>query len=197
MRGGDATPSIPSRSSGQTGLKGFVIMTFDRLRSPLLVISLLLLSILLQGCLLTTRYRANPRIQIGTYVDIWSFSDAEINPKEIDELYLKVARLMDITPDESIPRPQVVIASPVYIQQKYLMIHPSAKTRTGIAAALYIPQKDQILIPHFDRTLLMHELAHYFTYHYVSAPRSKWEWIAEKTVNNERVIRRIDRIEKP
>src|SRR3990172_8003638 len=108
-------------------------MISARSRSPLLVIWLLLLSILLQGCLSTTWYRANPTIQIGTYVDIWSFSDAEINPKEIDELYLKVARLMDITPDESIPRPQVVIASPVYIQQKHLMIHPSAKTRTGIA----------------------------------------------------------------
>jgi len=99
-------------------------MTSARLRSPLLVISLLLLSILLQGCLSTTRYRANPRIQIGTYVDIWSFSDAEINPKEIDELYLKVARLMDITPDESIPRLQVLIVSPAYIQKKHLSIQP-------------------------------------------------------------------------
>jgi len=172
-------------------------MTSARLRFPLLVISLLLLSTLLQGCLSTTRYRANPRIQIGTYVDIWSFSDAEINPKEVDKLYLKVARLMDITPDGSIPRLQVLIVSPAYIQKKHLSTQPSAKTRTGVAVALYIPQKAQILIPHFDRTLLTHELAHYFTYHYVSASRSNWEWIAEKTVNNERVIGRRRRMEKP
>ena len=172
-------------------------MTLAKSRSPLLVLTFLLLPFLFQGCLSTTRFRANPRIQIGTYVDIWSFSDAEINPKEVDKLYLKVARLMDITPDESIPRPQVLLVSPAYIHHMHLSIHPSAKTRTGVAIALYIPQKNQILIPHFDRTLLMHELAHYFTYHYVSAPRSKWEWIAEKTVNNERVIRRKDRVEKP
>ena len=172
-------------------------MTSAGLRSPLLVISLLLLSTLLQGCLSTTRYRANPRIQIGTYVDIWSFIDAKINPEEVDELFLRVARLMDITPDESIPRLQVLIVSPAYIQKKHLSIQPSAKTRTGVAIALYIPQKDQILIPHLDRTLLTHELAHYFTYHYVSASHSRWEWIADKTVNNERVIRRKDRVEKP
>ena len=172
-------------------------MTSAQSRSPLLVISLLLLSTLLQGCFSTTRYRANPRIQIGTYVDIWSFIDAEINPEGVDELFLRVARLMDITPDESIPRLQVLIVSPAYIQQKHLMILPSAKNRDGIAVALYIPQKAQILIPHLDRRLLTHELAHYFTYHYVSVPRSKWEWIADKIVNNERVIRRIDRVEKP
>ena len=172
-------------------------MTSARLRFPLLVISLPLLSILLQGCLSSTRHLANPRIRTGTYVDIWSFIDSEINPEEVDELYLKVARLMDITPDGSIPRLQVLIVSPAYIQKKHLSTQPSAKTRTGVAVALYIPQKAQILIPHFDRTLLTHELAHYFTYHYVSASRSNWEWIAEKTVNNERVIGRRRRMEKP
>jgi len=162
-----------------------------------LVIYLLLLSTLLQGCLTNTKYLANPRIRTGTYVDIWSYSDAEIKAEEVDRLYLKVARLMDIIPDSSVPRPQVLIVSPAYIQKKHLSIQPSAKTRTGVAVALYIPQKAQILIPHFDRTLLTHELAHYFTYHYVSASRSNWEWIADKTVNNERVIRRRDRMEKP
>ena len=64
-------------------------MTLAKSRSPLLVLTFLLLPFLFQGCLSTTRYRANPRIQIGTYVDIWSFSDAEINPKEVDKLYLR------------------------------------------------------------------------------------------------------------
>ena len=168
-------------------------MTLAKSRSPLLVLTFLLLPFLFQGCLSTTRFRANPRIQIGTYVDIWSFSDAEINPKEVDALYLKVARLMDIIPDESIPRPQVVIASPAYIQKKYLSIQPSAKTQGGVAVALYIPHQNTILIPHFDRTLLSHELAHYFTFHYLSTPRSKWEQIADeitdKIKNNERIIR--------
>jgi hypothetical protein len=172
-------------------------MTLAKSRSPLVVLAFLLPPLLFQGCLSTTRYRANPKIHIGTHVDIWSFSDAEINSEEVDELFLKVARLMDIVPYESTPRPQVLIVSPTYIRHKHLSIHPSAKARAGVAAALYIPQKAQILIPHFDRTLLTHELAHYFTYHYVSASRSSWEWIAEKTVNNERVIRRRDRTQKP
>ena len=172
-------------------------MSLAKLRFALLLLTLFILPLFFQGCLSTTRYRANPRIQIGTYVDIWSFIDAEINPEEVDELFLRVARLMDITPDESIPRLQVLIVSPAYIQQKHLMILPSAKNRDGIAVALYIPQKNQILIPNLDRRLLTHELAHYFTYHYVSVPRSKWEWIVDKVVNNERVIRRIDRVEKP
>lgn len=172
-------------------------MSLTKLRFPLLLLTLFILPLFFQGCLTTTRYRADPRVRTGTYVDIWSFIDTEINHEEIDELYLKVAGLMDIIPDSSVPRPQVLIVSPTHIHQKLLRIHPSAQTQDGAAIALYIPQRNQILIPHLDRRLLTHELAHYFTYHYISVPRSKWEWIADKVVNNERVIRRRDRIEKP
>ena len=172
-------------------------MSLAKLRFALLLLTLFILPLFFQGCLSTTRYRANPRIRTGTYVDIWSFIDAEINHEEVEELYLKVAGLMDIIPDSPVPRPQVLIVSPTQIHQKLLKIQPSAQTQDGAVIALYIPQENQIWIPHLDRRLLTHELAHYFTYHYVSVPRSKWEWIADKVVNNERVIRRIDRVEKP
>jgi hypothetical protein len=32
---------------------------------------------------------------------------------------------------------------------------------------------------------LTHELAHYFTFHYLSAPRSQWEAIADRVVDAE------------
>ena len=164
-----------------------------KFRVYLLVFSLLLIPLLLQGCLGSIQYRSSAEIQSGLHADIFNFSDREIAPEKVDALYLEVARLMGITPNSFKPRPQVVLVPPAEIHQKYLALRPSAKTQSGIAVALYIPHENTILIPHFDRTLLTHELAHYFTFHYLSAPRSKWEQIAEevadKIKNNERIIR--------
>jgi hypothetical protein len=148
----------------------------------LVALHLILLPFLLQGCLGSTRYLAYPRAQTSVYTDIWNFSDHEITADQVDALYRRVARLMAITPEHSKPRPQVLVASPAYIQEKYLTIHPLAATRGGTALAVYIPHQNQILIPDFDRTLLTHELAHYFTFHYLSVPRSDWEAIADKAV---------------
>ena len=153
-------------------------------RPPLRVLPLFLLPFLVQGCLFGTQYSVNPRIQYGAYVDIWNFSHSEINSKEVDELYLLVAHLLSIIPDRSIPHPQMLLVSPSYIQQQYLRFRPSATTEGGVATALYIPFKNQILIPYNDRSLLIHELAHYFAYHYPLAPRFKWEEIADMTVDN-------------
>lgn len=147
---------------------------------------LLLLPFLLQGCLGGVQYLANPGLQTGLHTDIVNFSDSEIAPDKVDALYLDVARLMGITPDISKPRPQVLVVSPTQIHQEFLRLGPSAKTQDGIAIALYIPYANRILIPHFDRTLLTHELAHYFTFHYLSAPRSQWEAIADRVVDAER-----------
>ena len=164
-------------------------MFFAQPRSPLLVLSLLLLPLLLQGCLRSVQYLANPNVQTGVHADIFNFSDREITSGSADELYLKVARLMRITPDPAKPRPQVLVVSPDQIHQAYLRLRPSAKTQGDIALALYIPHENSILIPHFDRTLLTHELAHYFTFHYLSAPRSKWEEIADMVVAEEKSLR--------
>lgn len=168
-------------------------MLTSKLRSRLLVLSSILTSLLLQGCLGSVQYRSSPGVRTGLHADIVNFSDREINPDKVDELYLEVARLMAINPDQSKPRPQVLVVPPSDIHQKYLALRPSAKTQSGIAVALYIPHENKILIPHFDRTLLSHELAHYFTFQYFSAPRSKWEQIADeitgKIKNNERIIR--------
>ena len=147
---------------------------------------MLLLTLLLQGCLGNTQYLAYPRVRTSVYTDIWNFSDHEITTDQVDMLYHKVARLMAITPDRSKPRPRVLVVSPAHIQEKYFRIHQSAKTEGGAALALYLPHQDQILVPHFDRTLLTHELAHYFTFHYLSVPRSDWEAIAEKIVDAEK-----------
>ncbi len=152
-----------------------------KLRS-LAALHLILLPFLLQGCLGGTRYLAYPRAQTSVYADIWNFSNHEIAADQVDALYRRVARLMAITPEHSKPRPQVLVVSPAYIQEKYLTIHPLATTQGGTALAVYIPHQNQILIPDFDRTLLTHELAHYFTFHYLSIPRSNWEAIADKVV---------------
>ena len=164
-----------------------------KFRVHLLAFSLLLIPLLLQGCLGSIQYRSSAEIRSGLHADIFNFSDREIAPEKVDALYLEVARLMGITPNSFKPRPQVVLVPPAEIHQKYLALRPSAKTQSGIAVALYIPHENKILIPHFDRTLLSHELAHYFTFHYLSASRSKWEQIAEeitdKIKNNERIIR--------
>ena len=168
-------------------------MFFAKFRTRLLGFSLLLIPLLLQGCLGSIQYRSSAAIQDGLHAVILNFSDRDVNSNQVDELYLEVARLMGIAPNSSKPRPQVLLVSPAEIHQKYLALRPSAKTQSGIAVALYIPHENTILIPHFDRTLLSHELAHYFTFHYLSAPRSKWEQIADeitgKIKNNERIIR--------
>lgn len=104
----------------------------------------------------------------------------------MDALYLDVARLMGITLNTSKPRPLVLIVSPAQIHQEFLRLGPSAKTQAGIAIALYILYANKILIPYFDRTLLTHELAHYFIFHYLSALRAQWEVIADKVVDAER-----------
>lgn len=160
-----------------------------RSRPRLLAFYLSLLPFLLQGCLGSTRYRAYPRVRASVHTNIWNFSGHDIAADQVDTLFRKVARLMRITPDSAKPRPQVLIVSPDSIQERYLRIHPSAKTEGGTALALYIPHQNQILIPHFDRTLLTHELAHYFTFHYLSAARSDWEAIADKVVEDEKAAR--------
>jgi hypothetical protein len=156
------------------------------LRTGLIGLPLLLLPLLLQGCLGSVQYLANPGLQTGLHADIVNFSDSEIASDKVDALYLDVARLMGVTPDSSKPRPQVLVVSPNQIHQEYLRLRPSAKTQNGVAVALYVPHANRILIPDFDRTLLTHELAHYFTFHYLSAPRSQWEAIADRVVDAER-----------
>ncbi len=152
--------------------------------SVVLVLPLLLL--FLQGCAGTVQYLPNPGLLTGAHADILNFSDAEIDSHAVDQLYLKVARIMGITPNSSKPRPQVLVVAPAQIHQEYLRLHHSAKAQNGIALALYVPSKNRILIPSYDRTFLAHELAHYFTFHYLSVPRSDWEAIADKVVDEER-----------
>lgn len=156
-----------------------------RSKSCLAVLPLLLLPLLLQGCLGSVQYLAAPGVRTGLHADILNFSDREIDPTTVDQVYLDVARLMGITPDPSKPRPQVLVVSPAQIHQEYLRLGRLAKAQDGVAIALYIPHANRILIPHFDRTLLLHELAHYFTFHYLSVPRSRWEAIADRIVDAE------------
>jgi hypothetical protein len=154
----------------------------SRVRSPRLVFALVLLPLLVQGCVYGTHYLATPKVRTGAYVDIWNFSDNEINPDDVDQLYVKVAHLMGISPEGSPHRLQVLVVSLARINQMHVTFRALAKTQDRIATALYIPSRDQILISHFDRTLLAHELAHYFTFHYLPAPRFIWEEIADEIV---------------
>lgn len=154
-----------------------------KLTSYFSVLPLLLVPLVLQGCLGTVQYLSNPGLHAGTHADIVNFSDSKIDSHTVDQLYLKVARIMGITPDSSKPRPQILVIPPAKIHQEYLRLHDSAKAQNGVAIALYIPHSNRILIPHYDHTLLTHELAHYFTFHYLSVPRSQWEAIADKVVD--------------
>ena len=168
-------------------------MSYPKSRAPLLAFTLALISILFQGCLSSIEYRTSPDVRAGLHTEIINFSDRDLSPERVDDLYLEVARLMRITPDSSKPRPKILLVSPAEIHQRYLSLRPSAKTQDGIAVGLFIPHENKILISHFDRIILSHELAHFFTFQYLSAPRSKWEQIAEqltdKIRNNERIIR--------
>ncbi len=158
------------------------VRPFSKLRSALGALSLSML--LTEGCIANIQYRSSPTVQRGDYNEIFNFSDSAIDHKIVDELYLKVANVMNVTPDKSKPRPKVQVVSPAEIHNEYLRLWPSAKYRSDIALALYIPHENKILIPYFDRKLLAHELAHYFTFHYMSVSRSKWEEIADKVVEN-------------
>lgn len=158
-------------------------------KSCLVGLLLLLLPLLLQGCLGSVQYLSTPGVRTGVHADILNFSDSEIAPEKVDALFLDVARLMAITVDSSKPRPQVAVVSPDHIHKEYLRLRPSAKNQGGVAVALYIPYENKILIPYFDRTMLTHELAHYFTFQYRIAPRSKWEAIADMVVEKGRIVR--------
>jgi hypothetical protein len=168
-------------------------MSCPESRTSLLGLLLVLISIVFQGCLGSISYRTSPELQTGLYTEIVNFSDRDLNPERVDDLYLEVARLMGITPDSSKPRPKILVVSPSEIHQRYVKLRPSAKTQDGIAVGLFIPHENKILISHFDRTILSHELAHFFTFHYLPAPRSKWEQIAERITDkirhNERIVR--------
>jgi hypothetical protein len=198
--GQTGTARLPKKGRATTALsrkatfrKGAVVMFYPKSRAPLVAFSLALISILLQGCLGSIAYRTNPEIQTGLHTEIVNFSDRDLNPERVDDLYLEVAHLMRITPNSSRPRPKILVVSPSEIHQRYLSLRPSAKTQDGIAVGLFIPHENKILISHFDRIILSHELAHFFTFQYLSAPRSKWEQIAEQVTdkirNNGRIVR--------
>jgi hypothetical protein len=147
-----------------------------------LLLSLLLLQCIsptLEGCAGRTLYLPTPAVQDGRYVTIINFSDRAISPDEADDIFLLVARLMNVTLSRSRPRPHIHIVSPTQIQREYLRFYPYARTGEGIAVALYLPALQRVLLPYFDRTILAHELAHYFVSEYFWVPRSQWEEIAE------------------
>ena len=92
-----------------------------------------------KSCLGSVQSLSHPGLRTGVHADIFNFSDSDSHPDQVDRLYLEVARRMGVTPDTSKPRPQVLVVSPTQIHQEYLRLRPSAKTREGIALALYIP----------------------------------------------------------
>lgn len=123
-------------------------------------------------------YRAEPTTSATRYATIENFSDEPIAPEQVDGLLEEVAGILKVALDPSKPKVRILVVSPTRIADLYRSVAATA-VHGARAAALYFPGASLILVPHYDRMLLGHELAHYLTDHYLkSVPRRDWEKIA-------------------
>ncbi len=132
---------------------------------------------LLAGCASLNAYRTESVLIQSRFTTIENYSNSGIDPEQVDQLLLQVAEILRVQLNPAAQKPRIVVTDPDRITRFYTT---ESATFPGPvrAAALYFPGTSLILIPYFDRTYLGHELAHYFSDHYLKAPRSEWEGIA-------------------
>lgn len=138
----------------------------------------ILLFPLLAGCGALNAYRTESVLLHSRHTVIENFAVSEIDPREVDQLLLQVAQILEVRLEPTVPKPRIMVTSPDRISRFYGAGSAAFSGHTRVAA-LYFPGANLVLIPYFDRTILGHELAHYLTDHYLkNTPRDRWEDIA-------------------
>ena len=132
---------------------------------------------ILAGCASLNAYRAESVLIHSRFTTIENYANSGIDPEQVDQLLLQVAEILGVRLNPAVPKPRIVVTDPDRIARFYT-IESAAFPGHVRAAALYFPGTSLILIPYFDRTYLGHELAHYFSDHYLKTPRAEWEEIA-------------------
>jgi hypothetical protein len=157
--------------------------SFDRLRSLGALsragLTFLLLFPVLTGCGSLNAYRTESVLLQSRFTTIENYAISEIDPREVDDLLLQVAEILGVQLDPTIPKPRIVVTTSSRIASLYSSASVAFPGHVR-AAALYFPGANLVMIPHFDRIILGHELAHYITDHYLKAPRPEWEEIAHR-----------------
>lgn len=143
---------------------------------PSRICALLILPVL-AGCASLNAYRAEPIMLQSLFTSIENYGPGEIRAEEVDRLFLEVADLLSVRLRANVPRPRIAVTNPDRIASLYDGVAAGVPGYSR-AVALYFPSPCLIIIPYFDRILLGHELAHYFTDHYLNTPRAQWEDIA-------------------
>ncbi len=141
-------------------------------------IVLLVSPLLIVGCVELNAYRPDAEVTESRYATIVNYSTTPIDPDRVDDLFIEVADILGTQLDPAVPLPRIVVTTPDRIASLY---EPKGRRLPWDlqARALYFPDAGIVMIPYFDRSLLGHELAHYLTEHYATAPRSEWERIAD------------------
>jgi hypothetical protein len=151
-------------------------MRLGRILGALLVVGAVPLIV---GCA-SVSYRERATAEQTRYSTIENFSDEAITAEQVDGLLEEVADILHVTLDPQKPKVRIMVVAPSRIAEMYRRVMTVA-AHGADAVALYFPGASLVMIPHYDRLVLGHELAHYVTDHYLrSAPRRDWEKIAHR-----------------
>jgi hypothetical protein len=132
---------------------------------------------LIAGCA-GVGYREYSTITHTRYATIENFGDQEIAAELVDGLLEEVADLLEVALSPDKPKVRIMVTSPAHVGDLYRRAVTVTLHGAG-ARALYFPGASLVVIPHYERRILGHELAHYLTDHYLkSTPRRSWERIA-------------------
>jgi hypothetical protein len=153
--------------------KEHAVRLSDRFRC----LALCVLTLLVTGCA-GVAYRERSTLVHTRYATVENFGEEEITAEQIDGLLEEVAEILQVGLRPGVPKVRIQVTTPVQIGSLYRQVVKVAP-HGSIARALYVPGANLILIPHYQRSVLGHELAHYLTDHYLkSTPRSQWERVA-------------------
>ena len=153
--------------------KEHAVRLSDRIRC----LALFVLTLSVTGCA-GVAYRERSTLVHTRYATVENFGEEEITAEQIDGLLEEVAEILQIGLRPGVPKVRIQVTTPAQIGGLYRQVVKVAPHGSH-ARALYVPGANLILIPHYQRSVLGHELAHYLTDHYLkSTPRSQWERVA-------------------
>lgn len=133
---------------------------------------------LIIGCASVQTYRSDAVVVRSEFAVIENYGTTAVVPEQVDGLLREVAGILGVELDAAKPKVRILVTTPERIAALYRASAVVA-THGADAEGLYFPGASLVLVPHFDRTLLGHELAHYITDHYLkNAARQDWEKIA-------------------
>jgi hypothetical protein len=129
------------------------------------------------GCA-DVNYRERSALSHSRFATVENFGDENISAEQIDDLLEEVAEILNVTLSANKPKVRVMVMSSGRIADLFRQV-VTAAPHGADARAFYLPGASLIAIPHYSRSVLGHEMAHYLTEHYLqSTPRHSWERIA-------------------